>query len=131
MYAYGTATMFLKKAEGQTVAISAYIRTASSWVETKPLDFGKDNLVKYIEKILYNVRGRSESPSLRLEVRGSDDEEGPFELLDTIYIGLEDPGYTDPDGKRFYKLKLIDPAVQKRWALHGLTIFGEPGGEEF
>ena len=68
---------------------------------------------------------------MTLQIFGSDDENGPFMLLDTLDLSLEDPGYTDPPGARYYQLKYEDIAVRERWRLHGFDVYGEPGGEEW
>ena len=131
MAASGSITMFLTLHSGGVLNLGTAIETATAWIQTKPLDFGKNSFVKFLEKILYSIRGRQESSHLLLEISGSDDEEGPFTLLDTIQVSLEDPAFTDPPGQRYYVLKFIDAVVGVRWALHGFEIYGELGGEEF
>jgi len=131
MAASGSITMFITLHGGGTLNLGTAIETAVAWIETKAIDFGDDSMVKFLEKLLYNIRGRQNSPYLMVEISGSDDEEGPFNLLDTLSVSLEDPGYTDPPGQRFFKFKFIDTVVGVRWALHGFSIYGEIGGEEF
>jgi len=127
----GAITLFLTLHSGGVVNLGTAAETATAWIETKPLDFGQDSVVKFLDKILYNIRGRQESPYLCLEIRGADDEEGPFDLLDSINVSQEDPAFTDPPGQRFFKLKFIDTIVSSRWALHGFSVYGELGGDEF
>ena len=131
MAASGSITMFLTLHGGGVLNLGTAVETAEAFIQTKPLDFGEGSFIKFIEKILYNIRGRQDSPFLMLEISGSDDEEGPFELLDTLSVALEDPGFTDPPGHRFYVLKFVDNVVGVRWAIHGFAVYGEPGGEEF
>lgn len=131
MPAQGAVTLFLNQYGGGTINLGMSIETASAWIETKALDFGEASFVKFLEKITSHIRQASESPNLVLEIRGSDYEDGPFVLLDTINLSLEDPAYTDPPGHRFFKIRYSDSLVGVRWALHGFTVHGEIGGEEF
>ena len=123
--------MFLTLHSGGVLNLGTAIETATAWIQTKPLDFGQNSFVKFLEKVLYSIRDRKDSPNLVLEISGSDDEEGPFLLLDTIDVSLEDPGFTDPPGQRYFILKFTDAAVGVRWALHAFEVHGEMGGEEF
>jgi hypothetical protein len=123
--------MFLDVFGSGVLNLGTAVETATAWIETKPIDFGESSFVKFLDKMIYNIRGRQTSPYLKLEIRGSDDEEGPFGLLDTLDVALEDPGWTDPPGQRYYKFKFIDEVVGVRWALHGFEVHGGLGGEEF
>lgn len=131
MAALGALTMFLDEFGGGTVNLGASVETSSAYIQSKALDFGDGAFVKFLEKVISNIKLRKLAPFLNLEIYGSDDEEGPFELLDTISVADFDPQYTDPPGKRFYKIRYTDASVSVRWALHGMTFYGEPGGEEF
>lgn len=129
--ASGAITMFLTKYGLGSINLGTAVETSEAWIETKPLDFGRGDFVKFLEKVIANVRGRQQAYFLMLQVYGSDDEEGPFELLDEIQLALEDPAYTDPPGQRFYKFRFADSIISTRWALHGFSVFGEFGGDEF
>jgi len=124
-------TLFLDRIDGTTLSLGTSIDTGTVFLRTKALDMGQQAFVKFIEKILYNIRDRKGNPDLKLEIWGSDDEEENFELLDTLLVDSEDPGFTDPPGRRYYQLKFTDVNVRKRWSVHGLEIYGEIGGEEF
>lgn len=129
--AVGITTMFLTKLAGGVVNLGTAAETGTAWIETKALDFGKDEFVKELESILSNIEGRQANDTMRLEIWGSDDEEGPYELLDTIMLNEEDPGWTDPPGMRFFKLKFIDESVASRWKIHGFEVYGDFAGEEW
>lgn len=131
MSAQGAITLWLTPVGGGLINLGSAIESSNVYIETKAFDMDMPNHVKFIERIIVNIRDRLNNPNLVCEIWGSDDEEGPFELLDTLYLSTEDPGYTDPPGMRFYKFIFKDTAVSKRWAIHGFTIFGELGGEEF
>jgi len=130
MPAQGAVTLFITGIGGiQNVGASA--ETGIAMLETKALDFGKVEYSKFLQRIVTHIRDREENSTLRVEVYGSDDEELNFELLDTIYLSEEDPGWTDPPGMKYYKFKFVDEFVTTRWALHGLVLWGDIGGEEF
>jgi hypothetical protein len=130
--AYASVSAYITRVgTGVVVNLGTAVETGSAHIQTKALDFGHDNLIKYIERILCNIRGRQANANATLKIYGSDDEEGPFELLDTIQLVDNDPVYTDPPGMRFYKIRFADDGIMSRWAVHGFTIYGVVGGEEF
>ncbi len=129
--AVGSVTLFMTPVGGAVVNLGTAIESTNVWIETKAFDMGKANYVKFIERVIFHIRDRVGNPNLVVEIWGSDDEEEGFELLDTIRVGEEDPGYTDPPGKRFFKFIFRDISVALRWAVHGFTVYGELGGEEF
>lgn len=126
---------------GEPISLATSIDTSMAWIETKALDIGP-NFVYFIDQITSWISERNEQTNLQLEIYGSDTEDGEeryadddgeggnqFELLDTLDLARQDPAFTDPPGKRYYKLRWIDRAVKERWRLHGFAIFGEPGEE--
>ncbi len=129
--AAAVVTLILNKTDGTTVNLGTAVETGSAHLWTKAMDFGQDEFAKYLEHIIANIEDRQQNERARLEIWGADDEEGPYEQLDTIWLAEEDPGWTDPPGQRFYKFRFYDDRIATRWAIHGLTIFGEIGGEEW
>jgi hypothetical protein len=129
--ARGTVSMFMTLDSGDVVNLGAAQETGTAWIRTKALCFERDNFVKYLERVITNIEGRQDNETIYLKIYGSDDEEGPLELLDTIWMSDEEPGYTDPDGKRYFWLEYGDTGITERWSIHGIEIFGELGGEEF
>lgn len=113
------------------ISLGSALGTISCEIETKALNIGRDQFVYFIDQITSHITGNADQQYLILEIYGSDKEDGPFKLLDTIDLSLEDPGWTDPPGKRYYKLIYKDTAVRERWQLHGFDVYGEPGGDEF
>jgi hypothetical protein len=116
---------------GSVIDVGTSAETSTAFLITKAFELAGEGFVTFIERILYNVRDRTGNSTARLEIYGSDEEESGFELLDTIYFSDSDVFYTDPPGRRWFKFKFVDDSISQRWALHGLTIFGEQGGEEF
>jgi len=129
--AHAAITIFYTPLGGTQRNVGAAIGTLSAFIETKALDIGDSALTYYLDKINSHITENQDQTLMVLEIYGSDDEDGPFELLDTISLSKEDPGFTDPPGKRYYKFKFTDPAISNRWQLHGFEVYGEPGGEEF
>ena len=129
--AFGSITFFYTPIGGVKTSLGAALGTTMAFIETKALNIGDDKLVYYIDQITSHLKDNEEQEEMVLEIYGSDKENGPFKLLDTIELSLEDPGFTDPPGMRYYKLRYTDPAVSERWQLHGFDIYGEPGGDEF
>lgn len=125
------AVSMILEFDGNKVNVGTAIDTTAAYVETKALDFSRVDLVKYLDRIISHVTGRVNQTNLRLLIYGSDSEDGPFTLLDTIDISQNDPGYTDPPGFRFYKFRWEDSFVKERWRLHGFEAWGEFGGDEF
>ena len=128
--AHAAITIFFTPLGGIKTSLGAAIGTTTSFIRTKALTIG-DDMTYFIDKIISHITDSSKQTRMTLEISGSDDEDGPFELLDIIDLSLEDPGYSDPPGRRFYEFKFVDIAVRERWQLHGFDVFGEAGGDEF
>ena len=124
-------TIFFTPLGGIKTSLGIATGVTTSFIRTKALNIGSDELSYFIDKIVSHVTDSAKQTRLSLEISGSDSEDGPFDLLDTIDLSLEDPGYTDPPGSRYYQFKFVDISVQERWQLHGFDVYGEPGGEEF
>lgn len=131
--AFGAVTIFYTPVGGEKTSLGSALSTMISEIETKALNIGKDQLVYFIDQITSHITGVEEDAQkhMVLEIYGAGKENGPFDLLDVIDLNLEDPGFTDPPGKRYYKLKYKDAAVSERWQLHGFDVYGEPGGDEY
>ncbi len=129
--AHAAITIFHTSLGGTQRNAGSAIGTLSAYIETKALDIGDSQLSYFIDKIISHITKAASHTQMILEIYGSDSEDGPFELLDTISLSKEDPGYTDPPGKRYYKFRYSDPSIISRWQLHGFEVYGEPGGDEF
>jgi len=129
--AFASITVFYTPVGGIKTSLNTALGTSSAFIETKAMNIGRDDFSYFLDKITSHITGRVDQTKLVLQIFGSDDENGPFDLLDTIDLSLEDPGYSDPPGKRYYKFRYEDTAVRERWQLHGFDVYGEPGGEEW
>ncbi len=131
--AFGAVTIFHTPVGGEKTSLGTAFGTILSEIETKAINVANDQLVYFIDQITSHITGNAKDAQKQfiLEIYGAEKEDGPFDLLDTIDLNLEDPGYTDPPGKRYYKFKYVDPAVSERWQLHGFDVYGEPGGDEY
>ena len=129
--ARGSVTMSLVTVMGTTINLGSAVESSNVFIESRAFDMENARFTKFIQYILYNIRDRKGNPNLILELWGSDEEEYGFELMDTIYVSEEDPAYTDPPGKRYWKFIFRDTSVSKRWSIHGFEVWGELGGEEF
>ena len=129
--AHAGITVFYTPVGGVKTSLAAARGTTTAFIRTKALNIGDSKLSYYIDQITSHITSRAAQTKMVLEIYGSDDEDGPFELLDTIDLSLEDPGYTDPPGMRYYQLRFFDSAVRERWQLHGFDVYGEPAGDEF
>jgi len=129
--AFGSLSIFYTTVGGVSTSLGTSIGTLEAFIETKAISLGGDKVVYYVDQVTTHLTDNRDQQEMVLEIYGAEAEDGPFKLLDTIDISLEDPGFTDPPGSRYYKFKWIDSAVKERWQLHGFNVFGEPGGEEF
>lgn len=129
--AHAAITILFTPLGGTQTSLSSALGTGVAFIETKALNIGDDTITYFIDKINSHITNMRKQTRLRLEIYGAEAENGPFKLLDSIDLSLEDPGYTDPPGSRYYKFRFIDFGVQERWQLHGFDIHGEPGGDEY
>lgn len=129
--ASASITIFYTPVGGTAVPLGAATDPYAAFVTTKALNIGQDDMSYFLDKLVAHVTDKGDQTDLVLEIYGSDSEDGAFQFLDSIDLSLEDPGYTDAPGKRYYKFRFIDEAVRERWQLHGFDIYGEVGGEEF
>jgi hypothetical protein len=129
--AHAAITIFHTPFGGTQRNVGAAIGTLSAFIETKAISIGDSQLSYFLDKINSHITKSANQTLMILEVYGSDDEDGPFDLLDTISLSKEDPGYMDPPGKRYYKFRFSDSSISSRWQLHGFEVYGEPGGDEF
>jgi hypothetical protein len=129
--AVGALSLFHTPIDGVKTSLNSAFGTTTAFIKTKALDIGDARLSYNIDEIITHLTDNKNLQQMVLEIYGSDEESGPFVLLDTIDLSLEEPGYTDPPGMRYYELIFRDNAVNQRWKLHGFDIYGEPGGEEF
>jgi hypothetical protein len=129
--AYAAITFFYTPIGGTKTSLGAALGTVVAYIKTKALNVGDDKTVYNIDQITTHLKDAENLRDMVLEVYGSDKEDGPFILLDTIDLSLKDPGFTDPPGMRYYQLLYRDNAVSQRWKLHGFNVYGEPGGDEF
>lgn len=131
MSAVGDVTLYLTTSTGQVLNLGTAADTSTAYIETKALDFGKTRFVKFLESLNVEVTERVNHTNMLMQVYGSDAEDGPFELVDSIQVAEEDPMFTDPPGFRYFKFRLYDGLVVSRWRLSGLEVWGELGGMEF
>ena len=129
--AFGAISIFFTTVNGIRTSLGAAAGTLTASIETKAISIAGDKLVYFIDQITSHLSNAEKQTSMILEIYGSDKENGPFILLDTLDLSLEDPGFLDPPGQRYYKLRYVDTAVKERWHLHGFNVYGEAGGEEF
>lgn len=129
--AFGSITFFYTPIGGVKTSLGAAFGTTTAFIKTKAMNIGDDKMVYNIDQITSHLKDAVNLREMVLEIYGSDKEDGPFELLDIIDLSLEDPGWTDPPGMRYYQAIYRDNAVAERWKLHGFTVYGEPGGDEF
>ena len=130
MSAQGRVSLYIDNGE-KVVNVGASADTGIAYLTTKAFDFGVVEASKYLQRIVTHVRDLAQNLTLKVEVYGSDDEEEEFELLDTLVVSDPDSQWTDPPGFKYYKLRIVDETVTTRWAIHGLILWGEIGGEEF
>jgi len=129
--AFASISFFYTRSTGVKTSLTSAFGTTASFIKTKAVSIGDSKLVYFIDQITTHLSDNEDLRNMVLEVYGSDKENGPFKLLDTIDLSLEDPGFTDPPGMRYYQLIFRDTAVTQRWKLHGFDVYGEPGGDEF
>ncbi len=129
--AFGAVSILYTPIGGVPTSLITSIGTLTAFIETKAINIAGDKITYFIDQITTHLTNSKNLKDMVLEVYGAEAEDGPFDLLDTIDLSLEDPGFTDPPGSRYYKLKYIDRVVTQRWQLHGFNVYGEPGGDEY
>lgn len=117
-------------ATGVPINLQQDVGTASCYIRTKALDLNAVEFTKELDQIVVHVSNRAAQTYLLLRVYSSDDEDGTFDLDDTINLAQEDPANVDPPARRFFKLELVDPSVQERWKMHGIEVWGRIAGRE-
>lgn len=122
--------MFLTHS-GITRPVGAAQDTLLAWIRTRALDFDQPKFVKFLDQLTAHISNRPAQSTLSVEIYGSDDEDGPFTLLQTVNLSSNDPVNLDVPGQRYYKFRFIDSSVSERWRLHDVEIYGELGGDEF
>ena len=128
----GAVSMLLTiAATGATLNLATSTDSATCFIQTKALDMGEVHFTKFIDQVVSHISDRAKQLNMQLAIFGSNDEDGPFTLEATIVLPSVDPGNIRPIAKKYFKLRYIDNGILERWHLHGFTIFGEIGGEEF
>ena len=116
---------------GVTFSVGVPQDSLQSWIVTKPWDLNNADKAKFIDRIILHLTNRVNQTNMSLEIYGSDSEDGPFALLQTILVSSQDPITPDVQGFRYFQFRFIDRGVKERWRLHGFEVYGELGGDEF
>jgi hypothetical protein len=107
------------------------VDTALATITTKALDMGAVDWSKLIDQVVIHMTDRADQVNLLLNVYSSNDEDGPFDIDDSVSIAGSDPIYIDPPARKYFKLEVHDPTVVDRWTLHGIEVWGTLGGREY
>lgn len=128
---FAIVRLTLNIAGGGIIDLGSSIETSNAFIETKAISLQADELVYFIDKIVTHIRDGNIQTNLKLEIHGSDEEYGTFDLLDVVDIIGNDPVYVDPPGMRYYKFIWRDTGIVSRFVIDSFEVYGEPGGEEF
>lgn len=115
-------------ATGVPINLQQDIGTATCWIQTKALDLGQVDFVKELDQIFSHITNRATQTNLVLYIYSSDDEDGPYDLDDTINLSQEEPANVDPPGRVWFKLRYADLGIIERWTLHRIEVWGRIGG---
>lgn len=130
-------------AVGDVFFVAQAVDTARAWVDTKWLSLLDVQFEKFLDVmirrmslmdqvtnfsiLLWGVDSLDEVEDLKLENGEMDPDKAILTLKDVV----EDPVVLDVESFRWYKFRFDHEAVNVRWRLRGLEIWGEVDGERF
>ncbi len=104
----------------------------AAYVETKDLDFGSINAVKFLEAITLEIEGDSTFfGEMKLLVKRRDDLMDPLITDETIAVKtmkVQEP--IRPQDSRFYRVRFEDDLVRTSWKIAAIELFGGSVAEE-
>lgn len=98
-------------------------------IETKDLDFGEMDVVKFVQRMVYAIRGRETSPALTLIIKGRNTLSDPLQTLASLPLSSDDDVNFRVPGFRYYRFRFEDEAVNTIWKLARFEVWGEVAGK--
>ncbi len=104
----------------------------AAYVETKDMDFGSINAVKFLEAITLEIEGDSNFfDQMQLIVKRRDDMMDPLITDETIAVKtmkVHEP--IRPQDSIFYRVRFEDDLVRTAWKIAAIELFGGTVAEE-
>lgn len=122
----------LTRADGTFVNLSQAGDFTSILAETRDFAPSGDEMYSYIDTVIPRIQGRIGSRGLQMAILGRNRHEEPLQLLGIYPLDVDDkPVYVKIPSFVFYRFRLFDVQLAKRWIFYGLEAFGEPDGQYF
>lgn len=125
-------TLTLTRADGSVFPLGTALDLRSSFVETKPLDFGDSTVSKYVDGLRAILKNAASADSLEVIVKTSNRVEGPYEEWGPYSLNVLDRvvRFRVPIAK-YYIFRFQDNSVQGRWNMGEWEVFGQPSSRRF
>ena len=128
LVASGAAKFRIKKSTGFTYDLLAALDITEAFVVTKDLDFGDPMTSKLIQRLFFEIEGRSEAPELTLLIVYRNDlETDTFGVVGPIKFGGTAKGAVTVrvPAAKYFRFHIGDTAVRKTWKLAAFEVWGE------
>jgi len=122
-----SAGVLIKVTQGGRTSSVGQILTQESFVETKDLDFGSDEVEKFLEAL--NVYVDSGQPGLRFQIGYKNRLADAVTWLpvETLTQG-DQMNFIRPPVARYYRFRITDTSVSDIWKLSGFSVYGRVEG---
>lgn len=118
--------------DGTTVNLAQAGDFTAILAETRDFAFSGDEMYTFVDTIVPRIQGRVGSAGLRLVILGRNRHEDTLQELATYPLDLDDkPIFTKLPSFVYYRARLVDDQLKKRWILYGFEVFGEADGGYF
>ena len=129
--AIGFLRMVWNKTTGESINLAQSIDSATCWVETKDLDFGEEEVTKFIQKLYAKIKEIENATSLKFYIKYRDSLGDALTTLGPYSFGSEEAHAVRPPGAKYYRIRIEDTGVSVCWRLSMLELFGAVGGHRF
>lgn len=131
----GQIQLFLQGSDGITRNLSLAQDFTSSFLETKDLNMNQAEALKFLETFIMQMKDRVGAQGLQLIVKWRNRLEDPLSQSVPIPLGNDDQPVhllgLDIPSAVYYRFRIEDSGLTKRWTLQGFSAFGELDGELF
>ena len=132
--ASGKTRVVITRASGVLVNVFDSSDTESCFIETKDLDMGRQDVLKFLRRLISDISFSTVGglDNLELLIRGRTNKSQEFIDSDPISLagGAIDLPVRVPNS-RFFRLRYTDKKIKERWKLTKLEMFGSPAGRRW
>jgi hypothetical protein len=129
--ATGLIAMFWTPDGGSAIPVAGDLDSVQCWIETKDLDFGREDLTKFIQKLYAKIEEIESATSLRFIIKYRDHLGQALSEEAAVPFGGVNAVAIRPPGAKYFRIRIDDPSIQVRWRLSELELFGALGGRRF